>query len=108
MGTNYEVVRIYEGWETEKPPPLAQEAALCYNSLSLSPGPFRSRYWDYQSGNSVIPFLFVADIVYHVSPHLATPKKPPVRLTQVAFLNHLPQYPTRLKLPLPLGWPAHN
>ena len=41
-----------------KPPPFAQEAALCYNSPSLSPGPIRSKCWDYKSGYSVIPFLF--------------------------------------------------
>ena len=37
-------------------PPLAQEAALCY----YIPKPFSwalgERHWDYQSGNSVIPF----------------------------------------------------
>lgn len=31
MGTNYEVVGIYEIWEQKSRPPLVQEAALCYH-----------------------------------------------------------------------------
>ena len=46
--------------KSQSRPPGAQEAALCYNSSSLSPGLFRSRCWDCQSGYSAIPFLGVA------------------------------------------------
>jgi len=60
---------------------------------SLSPGrcpepvegPFRSRCWDYQRHDSVIPFS-LAGTVYQISSRLATPRKPPVRLTRVALL----------------------
>ena len=87
-------LKLPDALEPNEPPPSALEAALCCKSPSLSPGPcpepvagpFRSGFWDYQSGYSVTPFVFATVIISRFA-SLGNSKKAAVQLTQVAFVS---------------------